>query len=325
MAVTTLAQAIALLADNTVGDISEGDMRDITTFLAKFITESGGQDLSVGAIADGEILARSGTDVLGRTLAALGALLAASNLSDLANVATARSNLGSVQTLSEINALIAAAGHLLLTGGTMTGALTLFGAPTVDLHAATKKYVDDNVGGGGGISAKHATGRLYGSGAISGFVFATMTADRLIAVPWKLDPGITYDALFTRIHATGSGELRLAVYADLNGNPGAKLADSGDLGFTIGMVNGVVSFSPSTPDVWLALRATAALQIGRSATIYRHAINEIGTLDLTSGLLNQAVFRDGITAGALPDPFGTIDGFIATFTTQPVILARAGL
>lgn len=28
-------------------------------------------------------------------------------------------------------------------GGTMTGALTLSGAPTVDLHAATKKYVDD--------------------------------------------------------------------------------------------------------------------------------------------------------------------------------------
>lgn len=30
-----------------------------------------------------------------------------------------------------------------LTGGTLTGALTLNGAPSVDLHAATKKYVDD--------------------------------------------------------------------------------------------------------------------------------------------------------------------------------------
>ena len=34
-------------------------------------------------------------------------------------------------------------------GGTMTGKLTLDGAPTSDLHAATKKYVDDNAGGGG--------------------------------------------------------------------------------------------------------------------------------------------------------------------------------
>ncbi|MYE01475.1 MAG: hypothetical protein F4Y03_09370 [Alphaproteobacteria bacterium] len=32
-------------------------------------------------------------------------------------------------------------------GGTMTGALTLAGAPTDDLHAASKKYVDDNAGG----------------------------------------------------------------------------------------------------------------------------------------------------------------------------------
>ena len=35
------------------------------------------------------------------------------------------------------------------TGGTMTGKITLDGAPTVDLHAATKKYVDDNTGSGG--------------------------------------------------------------------------------------------------------------------------------------------------------------------------------
>lgn len=34
-------------------------------------------------------------------------------------------------------------GFLPLAGGTMTGALTLNAAPTVDLHASTKKYVDD--------------------------------------------------------------------------------------------------------------------------------------------------------------------------------------
>lgn len=33
-----------------------------------------------------------------------------------------------------------------ISGGTMTGALTLFGAPTADLEAATKKYVDDLIG-----------------------------------------------------------------------------------------------------------------------------------------------------------------------------------
>jgi len=35
-------------------------------------------------------------------------------------------------------------GVLALTGGTMTGALTLSGAPTANLHASTKQYVDSN-------------------------------------------------------------------------------------------------------------------------------------------------------------------------------------
>ena len=38
--------------------------------------------------------------------------------------------------------------YLQLSGGTLTGLVTLSGAPTSDLHAATKKYVDDNAGGG---------------------------------------------------------------------------------------------------------------------------------------------------------------------------------
>ena len=37
-----------------------------------------------------------------------------------------------------------------LAGGTMTGALVLSGAPTADLHASTKKYVDDLISGLGG-------------------------------------------------------------------------------------------------------------------------------------------------------------------------------
>jgi len=43
-------------------------------------------------------------------------------------------------------------GYVSTTGDTMTGLLTLSGAPTADLHAATKKYVDDTAGSGGGAS-----------------------------------------------------------------------------------------------------------------------------------------------------------------------------
>ena len=37
--------------------------------------------------------------------------------------------------------------YLPLAGGTMTGTLTLDAAPTADLHASTKKYVDDEIAG----------------------------------------------------------------------------------------------------------------------------------------------------------------------------------
>ena len=56
--------------------------------------------------------------------------------------ATARAAAAAAQTTADA--------ALPKAGGTLTGALTLSGAPTANLHAATKKYVDDNAGGGGG-------------------------------------------------------------------------------------------------------------------------------------------------------------------------------
>lgn len=51
------------------------------------------------------------------------------------------------QTSSDVSTAIA--GKLDISGGTMTGALTLSGAPTSDLEASTKKYVDDSISGVG--------------------------------------------------------------------------------------------------------------------------------------------------------------------------------
>ena len=56
-----------------------------------------------------------------------------------------------------------------LAGGTMTGALVLSGAPTADLHASTKKYVDDlisGLGGGGGSTVSITAGTVLGGNTI---------------------------------------------------------------------------------------------------------------------------------------------------------------
>lgn len=61
---TTLAAALALLADNTTGDINEADMREAITFVAKFLNDGLGTDLSFGTIADGEFLKRVGSSIV---------------------------------------------------------------------------------------------------------------------------------------------------------------------------------------------------------------------------------------------------------------------
>jgi hypothetical protein len=72
------------------------------------------------------------------------------------------------------------AAKLALAGGTMTGALTLSGAPTSDLHAATKLYVDNVTAGINFHESVHAASTInisanYSNGT-SG-VGATLTAD----------------------------------------------------------------------------------------------------------------------------------------------------
>jgi hypothetical protein len=60
-----------------------------------------------------------------------------------------------------------------VSGDVMTGPLTLSGSPTVDLHAASKKYVDDNSGGSGDatvayVNAQDALRVLKTGDAMSG-------------------------------------------------------------------------------------------------------------------------------------------------------------
>lgn len=78
------------------------------------------------------------TSVAGKTGAVT---LSASDISGLGNAATRNVGTASGTVAAGDDSRIT--GALQLSGGTMTGALVLAGAPTADLHAATKQYVDD--------------------------------------------------------------------------------------------------------------------------------------------------------------------------------------
>ena len=72
-------------------------------------------------------------------------------------------------------------------GGTMTGALTLSGAPAADLHAATKKYVDDGLASVS--SPVTLTGDVTGSG--TGSISTTLADSGVTASTYK---SVTVDA-----------------------------------------------------------------------------------------------------------------------------------
>ncbi len=67
-------------------------------------------------------------------------------------------------------------GALMLSGGTMTGPLTLSGAPTADLMAATKKYVDD--------AADDTVNRFTCTASVSGSVSPNVTSG-LLTILWN--------------------------------------------------------------------------------------------------------------------------------------------
>lgn len=74
---------------------------------------------------------------------------AAANAQVQAQEAKITKNTTDIQALTEQLADVSGVANAALpkNGGTMTGALTLAGAPTQDLQAATKKYVDENGAG----------------------------------------------------------------------------------------------------------------------------------------------------------------------------------
>ncbi len=88
---------------------------------------------------------------------------------------------------SKIKPLVAK--YLPLTGGTLTGKLKLSGAPTEDMDAATKKYVDDSVAGAGSGPTQY-TGTLLSTGWAEdshGYQAQTITITGL-AASYDVDP-----------------------------------------------------------------------------------------------------------------------------------------
>ena len=164
--------------------------------------------------------------------------------------ATARSAAAAAQSTADA--------ALSRSGGTMTGKITLDGAPTVDLHAATKKYVDDNIGSGG-------DGDSSGGG-----------------------PGVTTTVLHEDTSAPTKANDRWTLYSFTD--PIAE-TDIVEITFHRGAnaTQGVVRFSGGS---WLGLPAASSIvdngQDGTNNGVFVFAVGNIG--DATSGSISAQTY-----------------------------------
>lgn len=155
------------------------------------------------------------------------------DLSGVTDAVTARSNL-SVPSQAEVASAIAAAvaDYLLKSGGTMTGKIVLDGAPTADLHAATKKYVDDSVT----VSPSHD--HVGGDGAPipqAGLsdVFGSWTSRNVTTVYQAATDGFL--SVYGDI-TDGSGSASVTIYSDSNASPSTVIHTEADQGSPTGRI-----------------------------------------------------------------------------------------
>ena len=120
------------------------------------------------------------------------------------------------------------------SGGTMTGKITLDGAPTANLHAATKKYVDDNAGSSSGTDG---TARASAAAASAAAMAAQTAADNAQA---------TADAALPKSGGTMTGKITLDGAPTVNLHAATKKYVDDSVSSVEGGGSGGGSTSPTT-------------------------------------------------------------------------------
>lgn len=174
---------------------------------------------------------------------------AAANAQVQAQEAKITKNTTDIQALTEQLADVSGVANAALpkNGGTMTGALTLAGAPTQDLQAATKKYVDDNSGKGAlMLSGGTMTGPLTLNAAPTADLMAATKKyvdDNAVTTPFKVSKAVS-DAGFVISAAAVNGALVFSIIGSGTINHSAELAkcDGNPLGLTANQAFQYISF-----------------------------------------------------------------------------------
>ena len=223
----------------------------------------------------------------------------------VSGVTKAMVGLGNVDNTSDANKPVSTAtqtaldAKLSLAGGTMTGALTLSGAPTLDAHAATKAYVD-NVSAGINFHQPvrvATTGNITLSGTQTIDGVAVVAGDRVLVKDQT-------DQKTNGIYVVASGAWTRA--ADADNTPSGELA-GGDFSLVLeGTVNsgyGYVCSNTSAITIGTTNVTYAAFNAAKAVSAGSGLTESVpGTIDIATGGVTSAMIADGtIVAGDIAD------------------------
>lgn len=294
--------------------------------------------MAAPTFTDGEILKAADLNTV--TARTFSALQAANNLSDIANAATARGNLGAGTVNSvalSVPAEFTVAGSPVTNSGTLavsrtTQAANLVQAGPASGAAATPTFralLTPDLPPVGNSMAFRA-GRFYiANGITSGGTSATIPSGSLIAgAPIFVPNAVTLQTLSCIIAGTVSGtaHVRMALYTDAGGYPGAPVAgaDSGDLSTTAAavMTSGTLGAALAPGWYWpvwessgLAGGTVWAVNGGRPTINAQLGALSVNTIVGSGWLSLLATHTYG---AALPNPWATAS---ETSTYEPPIVA----
>jgi hypothetical protein len=253
--------------DTAIGALDTDDIEEGVTNL--YFTNQRALDATsaaydaAGAAATAENNAKSYADGLASNYDAAGAAATAeSNANGYTDTAVSNLVSGAPELLDTLNELAAAIGDdanfastittsigtkVSKSGDTMTGALTLSGAPTSDLHAATKKYVDDAIGGVTNLTevvlpdvllgSETATAGTSGSTVDTWSTATYSTAKYLV----QMKSGSDIHVLEVLVTVDGGNNVYVTEYAEVISNASLGTTDAaystGSVNFTVTATN----------------------------------------------------------------------------------------